>query len=1727
MIENKYLTDIFKLLPTPSLLLNANAPLFTIVEANDLFLKLLNKTAVELNGKSIFELLLDQRIDTDAKYILLHSLNTVIQNKIQDTLTSYRIDIHINNDNKNEISYWDIKNIPFLNKKQELKYIIQCFTDVTQRKESEDQLKLSEITFRNLLNNISELIYIHDEHGNFIEVNETVVKTFGYDRNFFIGKSPEIFAAPGRNDMAAISKAIHFAWNGIPQNFEFWAITKDGKVLPKEMNLTLGNYFNKPVIIAVARDITEKIQAQQSLLASEERFKALVEFTSVGIIVHRNSCILFANPTAFKMIGAKDEQEVVGKSFINYVHPDFRELVKERIKKIPELGTIIPKTEEKYIRFDGSEIIVEIEGVSILYEGELAIQSSIIDITQHKKIEADLSKSETLLTEAQRVTKVGSWETNLQTFEVTWSAETYRIFETDSNVFEASHTSFLKFVHPDDKEKVDDAFIQSFKNKDINSIEHRIITANQNIKYVEERWHIQFDDNQKPLTAFGTCQDITERKLAEIAAETSETKFKTFIQTSPDGIVISDLDGNIQFVNNVILEMFGFESSEDFTNKSVYTFINSSSHEKTTRRISEMLKGIFHGASEYLMVKKDGSTFYCDVNGNILKDSNALPNGIIYVLRDSTKKKKEQHHLKLLESVITHAKDVILITEAEPVDEPGPRILYVNDAFTKTTGYTVEEAIGKNPRFLQGEKSDKKELKRLSESIRKWEPCEISTINYKKDGTEYWVNFSITPVADEKGWYTHWVSIQRDITEQKRAEEQILTSNLKLATLLDAIPDIMFEVDIEGRIYNYHTHQTELLATTPEQFLGKTFAEVIEPKAAAICEIAIKEASEKGLSTGKQYVLHLPQGERWFEISVSKLQLTIDKMERYIVLARDITIRKKAENELIRSKKILRNVLDNAPIGIWLMGVDGRMEFVNKVFCDAVGITEEQFLAVPHYSELYPGDLAEACMLSDKAAIEEEGVHFSYENLTFTDGKMHQLEIHKNKVYNDNNPNPSIIGLMLDITESEKTKEDLSKTANFLLEIQKITDTGTYELDIINNRWTSSEILNSIFGIDETYDKNFESWSEMIHPDCQETISDYFINDVLVNKIDFNKEYQIVRKSDNKVLWVHGIGKLKFNTSGEPIAMIGTIRDITERKESEEKIKISNDRYNLVAKATSDAIWDWNLITDEVLRAGDGVEKLFGYEPNEILNDNQFWQELVHPNDLERVRESVFKAIANPKEHYWEAEFSILNTNGEYVYVYDKGYILRDEKGKAMRMIGSTKNVDKRKRTEIALKESELRYKTLIELSPEPIIVNCHDKIVYVNPSAVKMFGGNSAEEILNMSSVEFIVPEFRELTLVGVINILRGKTDPELTEVQLYKLDGTIIDVEAQGIAIEYFKEPAIQISMRDITKRKQAEIEKNIADEKIRRLSTAIEQVPVSVVITELDGNINYVNPKFTEMTGYTSEEVIGKNPKFLQSGYTTSDEYKNMWEKLINGDKWNGIFNNKKKNGELFWESALITPIKNESGEIINFMALKEDITARKLAEESVLSILEEKNTILESIGDAFFAVNNNWVITYWNKHSEVLLEKTKDEVLGCILWDVFSNTISTEAFKNYHKAFENKQVIHFEDYYAPLKKWYEVSVYPSEKGLAVYFKDISERIQYTTAIELQNKKLHEIAWMQSHIARAPLSRMMGIVDVLKDSELSSDEFKEWVQKFITSSNELDDIIKEITKKSEQIM
>ncbi|HEY9708848.1 MAG TPA: PAS domain S-box protein, partial [Oculatellaceae cyanobacterium] len=183
---------------------------------------------------------------------------------------------------------------------------------------------------------------------------------------------------------------------------------------------------------------------------------------------------------------------------------------------------------------------------------------------------------------------------------------------------------------------------------------------------------------------------------------------------------------------------------------------------------------------QFRVVWADGSIHWIEAKGKFFYDGDGNAVRMLGTVTEISDRIAREAQLRLLESVVISTNDAVLITEAEPIDEPGPRIVYVNPAFTRMTGYTLEDVIGKTPRILQGEKTDRTALDRIRAALQNWQSVRVDMVNYRKDGSQFWVELSIVPVADEKGWYTNWVAVQRDITERKLAEAALQQLNQEL-----------------------------------------------------------------------------------------------------------------------------------------------------------------------------------------------------------------------------------------------------------------------------------------------------------------------------------------------------------------------------------------------------------------------------------------------------------------------------------------------------------------------------------------------------------------------------------------------------------------------------------------------------------------------------------------------------------------------------------------------------------------------------------------------------------------------------------------------------------------------------------------------------------------------------------------------------------------------------------
>ena len=263
--------------------------------------------------------------------------------------------------------------------------------------------------------------------------------------------------------------------------------------------------------------------------------------------------------------------------------------------------------------------------------------------------------------------------------------------------------------------------------------------------------------------------EISERQKTEAALRHTNQTLQSLISASPRGIFTLNLEDQIQIWNPAAERIFGWTEAEVIAHPEHLTsdiLVKDYQHFKT-----RIFSGISSPSLELKCQKKDGNWIEIVLSAAPLLDSEEKISGLVAVVADITEQKRQAEQIRLLQSVVVNTNDAVVITEAEPTDEPGPKILYVNEAFSKITGYAAEEVLGKTPRILQGPKTSRTELDKIRQAISQWQSITVEVINYRKDGSEFWVEFSLVPVADKTGFYTHWIAVQRDVTERRRTEE--------------------------------------------------------------------------------------------------------------------------------------------------------------------------------------------------------------------------------------------------------------------------------------------------------------------------------------------------------------------------------------------------------------------------------------------------------------------------------------------------------------------------------------------------------------------------------------------------------------------------------------------------------------------------------------------------------------------------------------------------------------------------------------------------------------------------------------------------------------------------------------------------------------------------------------------------------------------------------------------
>jgi PAS domain S-box-containing protein len=283
----------------------------------------------------------------------------------------------------------------------------------------------------------------------------------------------------------------------------------------------------------------------------------------------------------------------------------------------------------------------------------------------------------------------------------------------------------------------------------------------------------------------------------ELALRASELSYRRLFEAAQDGILILDADtGHISDVNPFLVRLLGY-SHEEMIGKTVgelSPFKDMESHQIMLERLQ---KDGYVRYEDLPLETRDGRRIAVEFVSNVYQagDKKVIQCNV----RDITARKKTEQRLALLHTCVAHLNEIVMITEADPVSEPGPRVVFVNEAFERITGYASAETLGRSPRFLQGEKTDRQTLDAIHHAMMQRQAIRRQIINYRKDGTEFWMDIDLVPIFDGTGKCTHFVAIERDTTAEKKSEAQLLWKTALLEAQLDSSIDGILVVDSLGK----------------------------------------------------------------------------------------------------------------------------------------------------------------------------------------------------------------------------------------------------------------------------------------------------------------------------------------------------------------------------------------------------------------------------------------------------------------------------------------------------------------------------------------------------------------------------------------------------------------------------------------------------------------------------------------------------------------------------------------------------------------------------------------------------------------------------------------------------------------------------------------------------------------------------------------------------------------
>jgi PAS domain S-box-containing protein len=1342
--------------------------------------------------------------------------------------------------------------------------------DITEKKHNEELIARQLKNINIILGSITDPFYIIDKNYKLLFINDVSLKLSGLKRDNVIGKSiwdvyPELdFEQEKREYAKALksNKSVNF-------ETEYFGRAFSVTVYPSEIGLAVS-----------AKDITENIKIMNELKDKAKFIQEIGDSTPGGIIqtvYSKNGKVELRYISAgFEDLWGISTEEVKKNPNRRFeaIHPEDKETVKKELfNSVKNLAPVNHKF--RYINKKNGEIKwVRANTVPTkMSDGSVMLNGVFLDITESQKYYEELEKSNERYNYVSLAAREGIWDLDFKTGIVQIGGNYADIMKGSRDVTSLPMAEFVKAIHPEDSEKVLKSFDAVLKNRETNLWEEtfRLLNfAGETVHVLERGYVIRDVKTKEPLRFVGSTFDITDR----VKYEESLKEKADFIQSISDNVPGAIFEGVIYPDGIKILYLSeGFEKFTGIPNAEIIkdpSLKLKAIHPDDVGEVTKQLTNAGNSKGWNMKLRyinqKSGEIFYASFNAAVTKqeDESIKVTGVVIDISDTEKYYREQEKSNRRYEYVSKATNETIWEwdlKTNIIEVGGNYKEMFGEDFPDnkvTFDYVYSRMHPDDLDIVR--KSIQYGLKDYENHFR-----ETSYRMFRKDGSTIYVSdrsYTIfDPVTKEP---LKIIGSTVDITEKKKYETSLKEQAQFIKHISDNIPGGIFE-----SIY-YPDGKSKLVYASEgfEELWGIPVEKVMENPELRFLPIheddiefthkEIKDSIEnlKPLNIKFRFVNQKTGNVSWIR---SKC-LTAGNEDGSTILYGlmiDVTDTEKYYKELEDSNKRFEYLSKASNEIIWDMDLKTMVTTLGGNYENILGCSFPDHKAdlETRKSFVHPEDVKRleefiAMVMRDKVKSFWE---VSYRIISREGKIFHVYE--KGYIIHDQITGEPIraIGSTLDITDKKKAEDESKEHAKFLKEISDSMDgfifQTVYDNDFNAKLNYASEKAKDYWGVTvEEAKKDYFKTAENVFYEDRAKLNELRLNAVK-NLTVFDHKFRYYNIKKGGLRWVRAVAVPSRLSDGNTI-FNGIVTDVTETEKFYNELEKSNQRYEYVSKAANEAIWDLDLHTN-MFTFGGSYKEMLGYElENDTCHNDEVIQ-MTHPEDREKVHASIEEVMKDKNKNYWEDYYRMIKKDGGIVHVYDRGFVIRDEKTfEPLRFVGVTQDITQQKLYEEALEEQVRKINVIIESLTDPFFVISKDmKVIIANSSALKL-AGKMKEEIIGKNIYDFTFVQHHN----EVFNLFKESIEKNKTIHEDFKMGEKWYDI------LLYPSSIGLAVYSKDITEKKnrQEELQKNA-----KFISEISESTPGFLFQLEFDKNLkpklNYASEKAEEFWGITAKAAM----------------------------------------------------------------------------------------------------------------------------------------------------------------------------------------------------------------------------------------------------------------------------